>query len=165
MRRLELRGQVAVEFLLYTAVFMLMVIISFIVVNHVQQSEIPLQQNTVAKETGASFQNALTLAIKGGRGFSYNYSFPRTVFGLPYRIDFNTAKSQNATILLDWQGTYGNFSYYFDVPFYGYKFEGQTQKNKACLNDAGRVLSSQTCAPWLYFENDGENLTIIQGDS
>jgi len=144
---------------------MLMVIISFIVVNHVQESEIPLQQNTVAKETGASFQNAITLAIKGGRGFSYNYSFPRTVFGLPYQIDMGPVKSPNATILLTWKGTYGNFSYYFDVPVYNYKFQDQTQKNKDCLNDADRMLSSETCAPWLRFDNDGQNLTITQGDS
>ncbi len=150
----SLRGQAATEFLLYTAVFMLIAIAAFIIVSDLQTSEIPLQQNTVAKETGDGFVTALTLAVKGGPGFSYNYSFPKTVFGRPYVIDMSGLNAQNATIILDYIGDYANFSYQYGVPKYEYRFSG------GCLG--GMVLESMQCSNVLMLNNDGENLTITQ---
>lgn len=163
----NLRGQVATEFLLYTAVFMLLVVVSFIVVNHIQTTEIPLRQNLVAKETGSAFQNAITLAVKGGRGFSYNYTFQRTIFGLPYKIDMNPMiqKPYDTSIILDWEGAYGNFSYMYDVPVYNYKFIPAKPGDTDCLSEQTRQIKSDKCSSTLKFVNDGENLTIIQGES
>lgn len=148
----NLRGQVATEFLLYTAVFMFVTIAAFLVVNQMLTSEIPLQQNIVAKETGGAFANAVTLSVKGGQGFSYNYTFPRTVFGLPYRIYLTNLS--DGYMLIDWEGSYGNFTYPYTVPSYGYKVEG------ACLT--GDILVSSSCSNILTLNNDGENLTIRQ---
>ena len=150
----NLRGQVATEFLLYTAVFMFVAVAAFIVLNDVQSSELPLQQNKVAKETGDGFVNTLTLAIKGGEGFSYNYSFPRTVLGIPYKIDLRGLESGQGFIMMEWPGSFANFTYRYSMPRYKYKFEG------ACLD--ARVLISDACSNTLTLYNDGENLTIKQ---
>lgn len=149
----DLRGQVATEFLLYTTVFMFVAIAAFIVINDIQQSEVPLQQSTVAKETGEGFVSTLMLAVKGGEGFSYNYTFPRTIFGIAYTIDMRNLTSARKFMMLDWPGSYGDFSYQYGAPEYKYKFDG-------CLT--GGVLNSSACSNMLMLVNDGENLTIKQ---
>ncbi len=145
------KGQVATEFMLYTTIFMFVAIAAFIVVNQVQSNEIPMQQNTVAREIGEGFSTIFTLSVKGGTGFAYNYTFPRTIFGTPYKINF-----LDSSIILEWPGSYGNYSASFDIPHYNYRYEG-------CVNS--RVLLSSECGNMLMFENDGENLTITQVNS
>ncbi len=150
----HLRGQVATEFMLYTAVFMFMAIAAFVVVSDVQRSELPLQQNSVAKETGEGFVTTFILAVKGGNGFQYQYPFPKTIFGIPYSIDMTNINHQNSTILLSWTGPYGEFSYQYDLPKYDYEVSG------TCLS--GSVLKSDQCTNVLLFTNDGKKLTINQ---
>jgi hypothetical protein len=140
--------------MLYIAVFMLITIAAFVVVSDLQSSEIPLQQNTVAKETGDGFVAAITLAVKGGEGFSYNYTFPTTIFARPYSIDLAGLSAQNSTILLDFAGEYANFTYQYDVPKYDYAVAG------ACITDS--VVRSTACSNVLSLSNDGERLTITQ---
>ncbi|MBD3210327.1 hypothetical protein GF318_03010 [Candidatus Micrarchaeota archaeon] len=142
----------ATEFLLYTAVFMFITIAAFVVVNQLLSTEIPLQQNIVAKETGESFANAMTLSVKGGTGFSYNYTFPRTIFGLPYQVYFTNLS--DGFMVLEWEGSYGDFSYSYVVPAYKYEIQG------GCIS--GDVLNSTSCSNMLMLNNDGENLTITQ---
>jgi len=154
LRNRSLRGQAATEFLLYTAVFMLIAIAAFVVVSDLQTSEVPLQQNIVAKETGDGFVTALTLAVKGGEGFSYNYSFPQTIFARPYVIDMSGLGAQNSSIIIEYVGDYANFSYMYDVPKYNYRLSG------SCM--AGSALDSTACSNVLMLFNDGENLTITQ---
>lgn len=152
------KGQVATEFMLYTAVFMFVAVAAFIVVNDFQSSEVPLQQNSVAKETGDGFVSVLTLNVKGGEGFAYKYTFPKSLFNLPYSVDFRNINNPNATILLTWSGNYGNFSYLYSVPKYNYVINGP------CLNSVSNpgTLISTNCTNELLFYNDGENLTITQ---
>ncbi len=151
----NLRGQVATEFLLYTAVFMFVAVAAFIVINDVQRAELPLQQNTIAKETGESFVSTLTLAVKGGEGFSYNYTFPRTILGIAYTIDM-TKLDSNSFMMLGWPGTYGNFTYQYGVPDYKYKFYG------TCLDTGILISDRDACSNVLMLSNDGENITITQ---
>jgi hypothetical protein len=61
--------------MLYTAVFIFVAVVAFVAVSSLQSTEIPLQQNALVKETGDGFVNVITLAVKGGEGFSYNYTF------------------------------------------------------------------------------------------
>ncbi|MEW6748672.1 MAG: hypothetical protein AB1295_03115 [Candidatus Micrarchaeota archaeon] len=157
----NLRGQVATEFMLYTAVFMFMAIAAFVVVGDLQRSEIPLSQNTVAKETGESFVSVITLAVKGGEGFSYNYTFPRTVFGRTYRMDMRLLDAPEPSIMMDWAGDYGNFSYQYGMPDYEYKIEGSCLAAPS-LEKPADVLDSSYCSNTIMLVNDGENLTITQ---
>jgi hypothetical protein len=138
--------------MLYTVVFMLVAVAAYLVVNSLQESEIPLQQNTLAREVGQGFAEAATLAVKGGTGFSYNYTFPKSIFGSPYYVDFRKAGSN--FIILDWAGPYGNFSSAYDLPVYGYSV------TSGCIS--GSVLDSSKCSNMLMFINDGETLTITQ---
>ena len=147
------KGQVATEFFLYVTVFMFIVIAAFVVVSYVQSAEVPMQQNRMAKITGEEFANVVTLAVKGGPGFTYNYTFPRTVMGTPYSIYFEPNWSSN--IIMEWPGPYGNFSYSYRIPTYNYVYDG-------CVNNYRRELSSDRCSNKISLSNDGSTLTISQ---
>jgi hypothetical protein len=149
------RGQVAAEFMLYTTVFMFVVVAAFVVINQLQGTEIPLSQNSVAKETGQGFADIFTLAVKGGEGFSYSYAFPKTLFGTPYTIDMNRLHD-NDTFIIDWAGPYGNFSYEYLVPAYSYTVLD------SCIS-GNQLVSNNDCSNVLILKNDGQNLTISQG--
>lgn len=153
MRLHNERGQVAAEFMLYTTVFMFVVVAAYVVVNQVQGGEIPLSENTVAKETGNNFANVMTLAVKGGEGFQYMYTFPKNLFGLPYVIDMTRTASSN-TFIIDWTGPYGNFSYEYLLPAYNYVING------GCI--AGNRLTSNNCSNVLLLNNNGSTLNITQ---
>lgn len=140
--------------MLYTTVFLFVVIAAFIVISQLQSSEIPLRQNSVARETGQGFADIITLSVKGGDGFSYAYTFPKTIFGTPYSIDM-TRLADKHIIFIDWAGPYGNFTYQYAVPAYGYAVGGE------CLADAR--LESNACSNMLILNNIGNTLTITQG--
>ncbi len=148
------RGQVSTEFFLYVTVFMFVVIGAFLLVNYLQSTEIPVQQNRMAKLAGEEFANAITLAVKGGIGFTYNYSFPKTVMGTPFNISFEPAGSNK--IILDWAGPYGVFSYSYSIPAYDYAYGGDS----GCVLDG--VLVSNECSNVITLSNDGDTLTISQ---
>ncbi|MBU1165369.1 hypothetical protein KKF81_00355 [Candidatus Micrarchaeota archaeon] len=149
----QYRAQVATEFMLYTTVFMFVAVIAFVIILQMQQAELPLQQNTVAKSTGAGFVNVIILSVKGGEGFSYNYTFPKTLFGRPYTIDFSHLASDKY-LIIDWAGEYGNFSYAYSVPAYDYRIRG------VCIASDGLV--SNECSNVLTLNNNGDILTIEQ---
>ena len=153
VRSHALSGQVATEFMLYVSVFMFVAVAAFVVVNHLQSSEIPLQQNIVVKRVGENLVDIISLSVKGGEGFTYSYSFPKTVFEIPYRAYI--APGGSNSMIIEWEGPYGNFSYSYYLPPYKYLFGD-------CLLASGGVLESNQCSNVLTLNNDGENLTIIQ---
>ena len=135
---------------------MFIVIIAFFVVNRVQSTEIPLRENTLARETGEFFASTITLAVKGGVGFSYNYAFPRTILGNPYRLSFS---SNNKVMILDWSGRYGNYSQSYSLPPYPqYAFGG-------CITDVSgvHVFDSSLGSDVLKLNNNGDTLLISHG--
>lgn len=149
------KGQVAAEFLLYSSIFILVALIAFLVVNQLQSSELPYRQNLVAKETGESFANVILLTVKGGRGFSYLFNFPKTLFGSPYKITF--VSDEKKAIILDWQGPYGAFSYSYPLPIYDYYLTG------SCFNGQNVLVSDSCNVDYITLNNNGVGLTINYG--
>lgn len=159
----NLRGQVATEFMLYTGVFMFIAIAAFLVVNDLQRTELPYQQNKAVKEAGDAFVSTLTLSVKGGQGFSYRYVFPRTIFGIPYTLHLGNLAIERPNIVIEWPGNYGNFSYQYNVPSYKYKFADCINPVPVLIDPvADPVIQSDGCSNVIMLNNDGENLTIIQ---
>ena len=133
---------------------MFVVIGAFILINYMQSTEIPSQHSKIVKLTGDEFANALTLAVKGGSGFTYNYTFPKTILGIPYVIHFQPAGSN--TMIMEWPGPYGNFSYAYTLPAYNYAYAGDS----GCILD--RELTSNECDNLITLSNDGTTVTITQ---
>jgi hypothetical protein len=159
------KGQVATEFLLYTVVFLFMAIAAFLVVNHIQRTEIPARENAIAKETGQDFSNVISLSVKAGQGFTYNYTFPRVLFlaasnaGLPYKVYFQPEESYN--IIMEWPGSYGNFSRSYPIPVYEYDYEedGQCIIRESVSGEEFYYLNSSGCSS-LMLINDGQSLVL-----
>jgi hypothetical protein len=149
------RGQVATEFFIYTTIFMFVAIAAFFVVNNIQSTDIPLRENTVAKEAGDFFASSIALAVKGGPGFTYNYTFSRTILDTPYNLTFT---NDNREVILDWAGSYGTFSQGYPLPPYNYSYSG-------LASDSGgnHIFRSDEGNNVLTLYNDGETLTISHG--
>jgi hypothetical protein len=161
----NLKGQVATEFFMYTAVFMFVVIAAFVIVNQMQSTEIPQRENLIAKDTGEIFTSAINLAVKGGFGFTYNYTFPKTILGNPYSLSFLPKKQ---VMVLDWEGRYGPFSQSYLLPGYKYEFPDAGDKSKQCIvqstpiaGDDVYILNSSKCSNVLTLYNDGDKLMVI----
>lgn len=166
----NLKAQVATEFFMYTAVFMFVVIAAFFVVNQVQSTEIPVRENTIAKETGEFFASSITLAVKGGKGFTYKYTFPTTVLGKPYTLRFSDTED---IMVLDWEGRYGKYSQSYSLPGYDYDFPDKYGNNlDNCIrqdpNAIGVVYlfesSKSGCENVLTLQNDGSTLMVIHNE-
>jgi hypothetical protein len=170
----NLKGQVATEFFMYTAVFMFVVIAAFFVVNQVQSTEIPVRENTIAKETGEFFASSITLAVKGGTNFTYKYTFPTTVLGKPYTLRFSDTED---IMVLDWEGRYGRYSQSYSLPGYDYGFPDKydnNQKDNCIRQDVSSITTSGDvylfesskpgCENVLTLHNDGGTLTVIHNE-
>lgn len=130
-----MKGQSSTEFFLYLTLFMFIVIAAFVIINYMQTSEIPVQKNRIAKETGEGFANVITLAVRAGPGFSYTYYFPKTVYGAPYNISFTGEGA-----IMEWENEYGVFSYYFALPGYSYDFRGCVSGGKLVSTECSNIL-------------------------
>jgi len=156
------KAQVATEFFMYTAVFMFVVIAAFVIVNQIQSTEIPVRENIIAKSTGEFFVSAITLSVKAGQGFTYNYTFPKTILDKSYTLRFAPDKY---VMILDWEGRYGIFSQSYPLPPYKYDFEDPDKciiQDVAAVSSAGTVylFDSSKCSSSLTLYNDGEKLVI-----
>ncbi len=149
------KAQVATEFFLYTSVFMLVAVAAFIVVGEMSRTEIPLNQNRVVKSTGDGFANVITMSVKAGEGFSYNYTFPKTVLGRPYRV-YYVSEGDADVLLIEWTGDYGEFTYAYTLPSYGYSVDSP------CLSATESYIQSNNCSNTLLLHNDGSMVTMVQ---
>jgi hypothetical protein len=163
------RGQVATEFFLYVSVFMFMAIAAYFVISTVESSEIPQTEGTIAMDTGQVFASSIAMAVQNGNGFTYNYTFPRTIMQTPYNLTFSPAKH---VMVLDWQGSYGNFSQFYTLPDYIYIFPalgGCIKEAPSTPETAGIVYvfdsSAPGCSDILTLSNDGTQLSIYNGAS
>ncbi len=145
------KAQVATEFLVYTGVFMALVILAFLVVSSTQKSELPLRQNALAKETADGFFSVLSLAVRAGDGFSYTYEYPKTLLGVPYSYKF-IREGDQTFLRMFWNGTYANFTYVNRLPQYDYRISSE------CLVD-GEIVSD-ACENRLSLKNERGTLTV-----
>ncbi len=159
------KGQVAAEFFLYVSVFLFMAIAAYFVISTVESSEIPQTEGTIAMNTGQVFASSIAMAVQNGNGFTYNYTFPRTIMQSPYTLKFSPNEH---VMVLDWQGTYGNFSQSYALPYYNYAF-GNCITAVTSPDTVGSVYvfdsSAPGCSDILTLSNDGSVLKISNGAS
>jgi len=157
----NMRAQVATEFFLYASVFIFVVIAAFLIVSYVQSVEIPSKEYQMTKETGELFANVVTLAVKGGEGFSYNFTFQRTVLGKPYTLYFEP--NEKPWMIIEWSSGYGNFSYVYPIPTYNYIYKDcLCPSGGSCKASAAPRLVSDKCSGYLLLENNGKDIVLTQ---
>jgi len=156
MEKAKSKGQVATEFLLYSGVFLFVVIAAFSVVSVIQKTEVGRHESQLSKEVGGTFADGLKLAAEGGEGFNYSMTFPKYLIGTPYTIDFS--RSQEGLLIMEWDGSYSTISHAYTVPLADYEFYECFQK------DGQRVtlVSDDSCENDLSMYNNGDTVRITR---
>ncbi len=113
------KGQVAIEFLMYAGLFMIIAIGAYVLTSFTERGEISLRESQLVTAFGYKFATAPTIAYKGGEGFTYDTSFAKSLDGRPYNITYICMHDGSCSVLLKWDGTYNTHSYsYVIAPAY-----------------------------------------------
>lgn len=147
------KGQAATEFLLYTGVFMFMVIAAFAALSFVEASEIPAKEALVARTTGDGIVDSINLAVGAGRGYNSTVIFPRVILGRPFTLSF--VEKNGNFVILDWQSSGGQVSQSYTLAGYRYTYEG-------CVSGLRPNVTSNKCRNSLNLYNNGTHLIISQ---
>lgn len=148
------RGQVATELMLYSGVFLIIVISVASVLYLLQGSDINSLEYSIVKETAESFSDSINLAVRGGKTFSYYYNFPRTVLGGGYSIIFTKSSA-----IVHWEGSKGNLSYSYPVAPANFTFSGCITSLQS--GSAGQ-LDSKKGQNLLIITNNGNEIELMQ---
>ncbi|MEK6978667.1 MAG: hypothetical protein AABW86_00445 [Candidatus Micrarchaeota archaeon] len=152
--RVSRSGQVATELMLYSGVFLIIVISVASVLYLLQGSDINSLEYSIVKETAESFSDSINLAVRGGQTFSYYYNFPRTVLGGGYSIIFTKSSA-----IVHWQGSRGNMSYSYSIAPANFTFNGCVVSLQG--GSAGQ-LDSQKGQNLLIVTNNGNGIELMQ---
>lgn len=147
------RGQVAVEFMLYLAVFMVVLIAGYVVVLYVQGTELPFKEGLVVKETGQTFISAVSLVKKGGAGFEYVVSLPVAMFGHNYELVVNDGSD---SVVINALGSSQNITFSYPLPSRIHYFSDDPQGT--CVRQDGDFMyvQSEGCNGLIKISNVGK---------
>lgn len=113
------KGQVALEFLVYAGVFLLIAVAAYALTYFTQRGEVSLRESQMFREFGYKFQYAGIVAYRGGPGFTYDLYFPAMMDGKPYDLVFMTyGRASNVKTV--WNGTSAEFAYLYAIPLAEY---------------------------------------------
>ncbi len=115
----------AVEFMIYFAVFVALAIGAFIVLSIIREDEYPRAQYALLNEVGNSVVGAINFVARSGKGFTYNYTFQKTLLGRNYSVVF---RESYVDMGLD------DVSQRFDYLPYNYKMEGKCRSFPCSLS-------------------------------
>lgn len=109
------KGQVALEFLVYAGVFLLIAVAAYALTYYTQRGEISIRESQMFREFGYKFQYAAIVAYRGGDGFTYDVYFQENMDGRPYLLTFMTA-GDDSSVKTAWNGTSSEFTYLYTIP-------------------------------------------------
>ena len=114
------KGQVALEFLVYAGVFLLIAVSAYTLTYFTQRGEVAMRESQMFREFGYKFQYAAIVAYRGGPGFTYDLYFPQNIDGKPFDLVYMTVgtKSNVKTV---WNGTSSEYAYLYPIPFATYE--------------------------------------------
>ncbi|MDD2655686.1 MAG: hypothetical protein PHQ80_03395 [Candidatus ainarchaeum sp.] len=116
------KGQVALEFLVYAGVFLLIAVSAYTLTYFTQRSEVALRESQMFREFGYKFQYAAIVAYRGGEGFTYDLYFPQQIDGKPYELMFQTNRGTGvSTTGIIWNGTSSEYAYLYTIPYAAYE--------------------------------------------
>ncbi len=117
------KGQVAVEFLMYAGLFMLVVMGVYILTTFTEVGEISYRQSQLFNSFGYTFGSAPTVAYKGGTNFTYDIAIPKQLDGKPYNVTYicndkfegTTFVARDCYVQVAWQGAYQAYVYPYTI--------------------------------------------------
>ncbi len=108
-----MKAQVAIEFFVYSSVFLLLVIGALAISTMSHVSEVSQKESYYVKEVGCSFSNAFAISYLGGEGFIYEYRFNPIILDKGYKIKVNGVTGK---LSINYLGGYSDYTYQYDIP-------------------------------------------------
>lgn len=115
MKGRRVKGQVAIEFLMYAGLFMIIAIAAFVLTSFAERGDIGLRESELLDAFGYRFASAPTLAYKGGGGTIYDISLPRKLDGKEYGIVYVCLIEGGCSVQVSWGGSYGEYAYSYMI--------------------------------------------------
>ena len=129
------KGQVAIEFLMYAGLFMIIAIAAYVLTSFTERGEVSIRESQLINAFGYKFASSPTIAYKGGEGFVYDISFPKKLEGKDYNVTYICSTSggeRSCYIQVAWPGTYQEMNYPYTIAPARYT-KGSEIGNSACL--------------------------------
>ncbi len=142
------KGQVALEFLVYAGVFLLIAVSAYALTYFTEQGEVAARESQMFREFGYRFQYAAIVAYRGGPGFTYDLYFPETIDGKPFGLSYFTY-NRVSSVRTMWNGTSSEYVYLYPIPLASYEpaagepcFKGGSGTNIDVEKTNGHILLS-----------------------
>jgi hypothetical protein len=107
------KGQVAVEFLMYAGLFMIIAIGAYVLTSFTERGEVSLRESQLLSAFGYRFASAPTISYKGGEGFAYDITFPKQLNSRPYNVTYicsGGGSDRSCSVQVAWKPTYQQYS-------------------------------------------------------
>jgi len=117
------KGQVALEFLVYAGVFLLIAVSAYALTYFNQRGEVAIRESQMFREFGYKFQYAAIVAYRGGPGFTYDLYFPSNIDGKPFQLVYMTV-GDVSSVKTVWNGTSSEYAYLYTIPLADYERGG-----------------------------------------
>lgn len=114
------KGQVALEFLVYAGVFLLIAVAAYALTYFTQRGEVAVRESQMFREFGYKFQYAAIVAYRGGPGFTYDLYFPQNIDGKPFGLAYFTSGG-SSNVKTVWNGTTSEYAYLYRIPLASYE--------------------------------------------
>jgi hypothetical protein len=158
------KGQVALEFLVYAGVFLLIAVSAYTLTYFTQRGEVALRESQMFREFGYKFQYAAIVAYRGGEGFTYDQYFTEKLDGKPYDLIFQTNRNTGvSTVKTVWNGTSSEYAYLYTIPYATYE-QGTGDCFKDSPSGSVSINVGKANGRLLFTNLDGEGTPRIQID-
>ncbi|MBD3398431.1 hypothetical protein GF412_04370 [Candidatus Micrarchaeota archaeon] len=157
------KGQVAIEFLMYAGLFMIIAIAAYVLTSFTERGEISLRESQLVNAFGYKFASAPTITYKGGEGFTYDASFPKKLEARDYNVTYicneEPGEDKRCYIQFAWAGTYQEFVYPYVIAPANY----ERAPGQICIDDISSssdvdvalLLTPGKSDGHIYFKNTG----------
>ena len=144
------KGQVALEFLVYAGVFLLIAVAAYTLTYFTQRGEVAMRESQMFREFGYKFQYAAIVAYRGGPGFTYDLYFPQNIDGKPFDLSYFTYNGVS-NVKTVWNGTSSEYAYLYPIPLATYE-----PGDRDCFKEgSGAVIDVDEAKGHILLSNKG----------
>jgi hypothetical protein len=127
------KGQVAIEFLMYAGLFMIIAIAAFVLTTFAERGDVGIRESQLLDAFGYRFASAPTIAYKGGEGLIYDISFSRQLDGRDYSITYICLDSGACSAQVSWTGSFSEYTYSYVIAPADYRIGDPGLGDTSCL--------------------------------
>lgn len=154
------KGQIAMEFFIYSGVFLVAVLAAYFSIFFIQSAEVSSKESLYVKWFGERFATHANTAMAGQGGFNYTMEFDPLILGKPYTLQLKPAsRTGNGFVFITWSAS--NFTYLYPIG------------NTSLVNGDYRCISTYSSGQSSYYQispnarvlnfyNDGEKVILSQ---